>query len=48
MKTITAFKKKSGLQAADENTLANDLNVFYTRMDQRDFRIEQAQAMEKV
>ena len=48
IKTIMGFKKKSVFQAADENTLASDINAFYTRFDQQDFRTQQAQAMEKV
>ena len=37
IKTIMGYKKKSGLKAADENILANDLNVFYTHFNQQDF-----------
>ena len=46
--TITGYKRKKGacLQAAAANSkLANDLNVFYTRFDQRDFCTQQTQAV---
>jgi hypothetical protein len=47
--TITGYKpKKADLQADDEKKLADELNVFYTRFDQRDFSLEQQQAMDTV
>ena len=50
--TITCYKRKKGacLQAAAaDSKLANDLNVFYTRFDQRDFSAlgKHRQLMEK-
>ena len=51
--TITGYKRKKGacLQAAAaDSKVANDLNVFYTRFDQRDFSAlsKHRQLMEKV
>jgi hypothetical protein len=49
IETITGYKqKKKGLQADDEEQLANNLNVFYTHFDRCDFHTQQAQAMEKL
>ena len=47
--TITGYKPKKGtIQTDDEKKLADELNTFYTRFDQQDFRTEQKQSMDRV
>ena len=49
MSTITGHKKKKGGIVTDSpETLANDLNTFYTRFDCHDFQAEQKLALTKV
>ena len=49
MNNITGYKpKKTGIHTDDERKLANDLNIFYKRFDNKDFSQEQNIALNKV